>query len=80
MPDSFEEMVESQEVVAVVISSPMNTHAMYIELAASAGKHIFCEKPLDLSLSKTRNAHIKAEQAGVKLMTGFNRRFDPEFQ
>jgi len=80
VPDSFEEMVESQEIDAVVISSPTDTHAMYIEMAASAGRDIFCEKPFDLSLSKTRNAHVKAEQAGVKLMTGFNRRFDPEFQ
>ncbi len=80
VPDSFEEMVKSKEVDAVVISSPTDTHAMYIELAAGAGKHIFCEKPLDLSLSKTRSAHDKAEQAGVKLMTGFNRRFDPEFR
>lgn len=78
--NSFEEMVELRKVEAVVISTPTDTHAMYIEQATEAGKHIFCEKPLDLSISKTRTAYDKAEQADVKLMTGFNRRFDPEFQ
>ncbi|MCJ7820676.1 MAG: inositol 2-dehydrogenase, partial [Bacteroidales bacterium] len=54
-------------------------HARYIEDAAKAGKHIFCEKPVDLSLEVIKGAIDTAKAAGVKLMIGFNRRFDPNF-
>jgi myo-inositol 2-dehydrogenase/D-chiro-inositol 1-dehydrogenase len=48
--------------------------------AARAGKHIFCEKPLDLSLEKVKEVLTIVEESKVKLMLGFNRRFDPEFR
>ncbi len=64
---------------AVVICSPTNTHAQLIEEAAAAGKHIFCEKPIDLSLDRVDQALAAVERAGVKLQIGFNRRFDPNF-
>ncbi len=64
---------------AVVISTPTSTHAELVELAISNGKDIFCEKPLDLSLRITRELLEKACSAGIKVMLGFNRRFDPEF-
>jgi myo-inositol 2-dehydrogenase/D-chiro-inositol 1-dehydrogenase len=65
---------------AVVICSPTDTHAEYVAKAARAGKHIFCEKPLDLSLEKVKEVLSVVEDSGVKLMLGFNRRFDPEFK
>jgi myo-inositol 2-dehydrogenase/D-chiro-inositol 1-dehydrogenase len=52
---------------------------MVIE-AAQAGKHIFCEKPIDLDLSKIDAALDAVEKAGVKFQIGFNRRFDPNFR
>jgi myo-inositol 2-dehydrogenase / D-chiro-inositol 1-dehydrogenase len=64
----------------IVICSPTDTHADYVERAAKAGKQIFCEKPLDLSLGRVKAVTTAVEQAGVGLMLGFNRRFDPEFQ
>jgi myo-inositol 2-dehydrogenase/D-chiro-inositol 1-dehydrogenase len=77
--DNHTEIINHPDVDAVVICSPTDTHANYIVEAAQAGKHIFCEKPVDLSLDVIRHAINEAEKAGVKLMVGFNRRFDPDF-
>ncbi len=65
---------------AVAICSDTNTHAQIIQEAAAAGKHIFCEKPIDHSLAKIDAALTAVAQAGVKLQIGFNRRFDPNFR
>ena len=75
----YKEIIENPEIDAVVICSPTDTHAKYIVEAAKAGKHIFCEKPVDLSLEVIQNALDVVEKAGVKLMVGFNRRFDSNF-
>lgn len=75
----YKEILCKPEVEAVLICSPTDTHAQYIIEAAEAGKHIFCEKPLDLSLDNIRRVLGVVERAGVKLMVGFNRRFDPDF-
>ena len=73
------DVINHPEVEAVVICSPTDTHARYIVDAAKAGKHIFCEKPVDLSLDIIKGAIKAVTTAGVKLMVGFNRRFDPNF-
>ena len=78
--DKHSEVINHRDVQAVVICSPTDTHAAYIVESARAGKHIFCEKPVDLSLEVIRNAISEVEKAGVKLMIGFNRRFDPNFK
>lgn len=64
---------------AVVIASPNPTHAGYIERAARAERAVFCEKPIDLSADRVRSCLDAVRRAGVKLMVGFNRRFDPHF-
>jgi myo-inositol 2-dehydrogenase/D-chiro-inositol 1-dehydrogenase len=64
---------------AVLISSPTPTHAPYIERAADAGCAVFCEKPLDLSADRVRTCLAAVAKAGIPLMVGFNRRFDPSF-
>jgi len=64
---------------AVLIGSPTPTHADYIERAAAAGRAIFCEKPIDLSAARVRACLDAVKRAGVVLMVGFNRRFDPHF-
>jgi myo-inositol 2-dehydrogenase/D-chiro-inositol 1-dehydrogenase len=76
---NYQDVINHPEVEAVVICSPTDTHAQYIIEAANAGKHIFCEKPVDLSISVIQGALEAVEKAGVKLMVGFNRRFDPNF-
>lgn len=73
-------IMEDKTIEAVIICSSTDTHSMMIEEAAAAGKHIFCEKPIDHDLSKIDRALAVVEQAGVKLQVGFNRRFDPNFQ
>ncbi len=79
-PDTFEEMLGSTQIDAVLICSPTDTHADYVELSAKAGKHVFCEKPLDLSLARVSEVLETVKDAEVKLMLGFNRRFDKEFR
>jgi myo-inositol 2-dehydrogenase/D-chiro-inositol 1-dehydrogenase len=76
----FDALLAVPGVDAVVICSPTDTHANYVVKAAKAGKQIFCEKPLDLSLDRVKEVLQIVEENGVKLMLGFNRRFDPEFK
>lgn len=64
---------------AVVIGSPTSTHSDLITRAAAAGKHIFCEKPVDLSVPRAVECGEKVRAAGVACMIGFQRRFDPTF-
>jgi len=76
---NYKDLLKHPEVDAIAICSPTDTHAKYIVDAAKAGKHIFCEKPVDLSLEVIKGAIKAVEKAGVKMMIGFNRRFDPNF-
>lgn len=64
---------------AVAICSATDTHANLMEAAAAQGKHIFCEKPIDLDLDRVDSALAKVSASGVTLQVGFNRRFDPSF-
>jgi myo-inositol 2-dehydrogenase/D-chiro-inositol 1-dehydrogenase len=64
---------------AVLIASSTDTHARLAIEAARAGKAIFCEKPIDLSLKKVDACLSEVEKAGVPMFVGFNRRFDPSF-
>jgi myo-inositol 2-dehydrogenase / D-chiro-inositol 1-dehydrogenase len=64
---------------AVLICTSTDTHAELIVEAAQARKHIFCEKPVSLSLAEIDRALAAVGQAGVKLQVGFNRRFDSNF-
>ena len=73
-------ILDNADIAAVVICSSTDTHARFIEEAARAGKHIFCEKPIDYDLKKIDRALEAVTQAGVKLQIGFNRRFDPSFK
>ena len=70
------EILNDPEIEAVLICSSTDTHSQYIIEAARAGKHIFCEKPIDYDLGKVRAAIDAAKTAGVKLQIGFCRRFD----
>lgn len=70
------DILNDPEIEAVLICSSTDTHSKYIIEAAHAGKHIFCEKPIDYDLAKVHAAIDAAKQAGVKLQIGFCRRFD----
>jgi myo-inositol 2-dehydrogenase/D-chiro-inositol 1-dehydrogenase len=72
-------IMAAKDVDAVLICAPTDMHSDLIEAAASAGKAVFCEKPVDLSSDRIRACLAKVEKAKIPLMIGFNRRFDPNF-
>ncbi|MGV3763434.1 inositol 2-dehydrogenase [Parapedobacter sp.] len=72
-------LIGHPDVEAVVICSPTDTHANYVAQCAREGKHVFCEKPLDLSLARIRETLAVVRQHDIQLMLGFNRRFDANF-
>ncbi len=76
----YTEILNDSEIEAVLICSSTDTHADMIIAAAEAGKHIFCEKPIDFNIEKIQQALNSVEAAGVKLQIGFNRRFDHNFK
>jgi len=75
----YHELLVDPAIDAVVICSSTDTHAQIIGEAALAGKHIFCEKPIDFSLARIDAALETVSRAGVQLQIGFNRRFDANF-
>jgi myo-inositol 2-dehydrogenase/D-chiro-inositol 1-dehydrogenase len=77
---AIDEIIADDGVGAVFITTPTDMHADLIEQAAAAGKAIFCEKPIDLSVERVRQCLATVEHHGAHLMVGFNRRFDPNFQ
>lgn len=73
------EIFADRMIDAVLICSPTATHAEFVIQAARAGKHVFCEKPIDHSLQKIDRALREVSKFGVKFQVGFNRRFDANF-
>jgi len=76
----YHDILSRPDIQAVLICSSTDTHAEIIEEAASAGKRIFCEKPIDHDLGKIDRALAAVEKAGVLLQVGFNRRFDANYR
>jgi myo-inositol 2-dehydrogenase / D-chiro-inositol 1-dehydrogenase len=74
------ELLADPAVQAVVIAAPARFHADLVEAAAGAGKAVFCEKPMAVTLADADRAIAAAEAAGVPLQVGFNRRFDRGFR
>lgn len=71
---------EDPEVDAVVIATPARSHADLVVAATGAGKHVFCEKPMAVTLPEADRAIDAARAAGVTLQVGFNRRFAADWQ
>ena len=67
-------------VSGVIVASSTDTHLDFSLRAARAGKAIFCEKPIDLDLSRAQSAASDFESAKARLFLAFNRRFDPNFR
>ncbi|MEO1639918.1 MAG: inositol 2-dehydrogenase [Pseudomonadota bacterium] len=72
-------LINDPGIDAVIIGTPTTTHYDLIHQAAAAGKAIFCEKPIDLSVDRIHDCLQAVERAGVPFMVAFNRRFDPNF-
>ncbi len=75
----YRRLLEDPAIDAVAICSATDTHARIVVEAAEAGKHIFCEKPIDFDLGRIDAALAAVARAGVTFQVGFNRRFDANF-
>jgi predicted dehydrogenase len=74
------ELCQSDQIDAVVIATPNDTHMPIAVAAARAGKHVMCEKPLGLSAQEVRAMYEAARDAGVVHMTAFTYRFAPSMR
>ena len=77
---SIDAILAAKDIDAVVICTPTDTHADLIEQFVKAGKAVFCEKPIDLSLARVKACLEVVRAHKGTLMVGFNRRFDPHFR
>ncbi len=75
----YDAILDDQNVDAIVLATVHSHHVDQIKLAAGAGKHVFCEKPLALKKSDAEEAAQACSAAGVTLGVGFGRRFLPAF-
>ncbi|KGY11438.1 dehydrogenase [Vibrio tubiashii] len=78
-------MILDPEINTVAIVTRHNSHAKFVAEALNAGKHVFVEKPLAISLSELADVEAAyysktSDDAAPKLMVGFNRRFSPQVQ
>ena len=76
----YRQLIADRRLQAVVVCSSTDTHTEVIRAAAAAGKHIFCEKPIDPDLKRIDQALAAVREAAVILQVGFNRRFDANFR
>jgi myo-inositol 2-dehydrogenase / D-chiro-inositol 1-dehydrogenase len=72
-------LLADDQVEGVVIAASSTAHAELVVAAAEAGKGIFCEKPMGMTLEEIDRGTAAADAAGVALQVGFNRRFAPDF-
>jgi myo-inositol 2-dehydrogenase / D-chiro-inositol 1-dehydrogenase len=72
-------MLAAKDIDAVVIAASSEAHCELVVAAAQAGKAVFCEKPMSLTLEDADRAIDAARHAAVPLQVGFNRRFAADF-
>lgn len=72
----YMDVINNPDVDAVFVCSSTDTHCDIALAAVKAGKHVFCEKPIDYDVAKIKNLLAEVEKKGVKFQVGFNRRFD----
>lgn len=75
---NYEALLADPKIDAVVLATPHSLHSQQVIAAASAGKHVFCEKPFALTKADAEAAVKATEKAKVALGLGYNRRFHPE--
>ncbi|MEY8354160.1 inositol 2-dehydrogenase [Lachnospiraceae bacterium 54-53] len=76
----YKEILADPEIDAVLICSSTNTHSPISVEAIRAGKHVFCEKPIDHDVEKIKEVISALKESKVKYQVGFNRRFDHNFE
>ena len=73
---SLDEIADNPNIDAVLICTPTDLHAEQIEKFVIAGKAVFCEKPIDLDISKVNQCKNELKDIKTPIQIGFNRRFD----
>lgn len=76
----YHEILNDPEIDAVLVCSSTDTHAPISIEAIAAGKHVFCEKPVDHDIAKIKQVMTALEGKKIKFQVGFNRRFDHNFE
>ncbi|MEE3000878.1 MAG: Gfo/Idh/MocA family oxidoreductase [Pseudomonadota bacterium] len=74
---AYENLLEDEDVDAVILATPHSVHVDQIKLAAQKGKHIYVEKPIALTLDETKISLESAKATGVEIAVGFQRRCHP---
>ncbi len=77
---NYREILEDKDIDAVIICSSTDTHSGISVEAIQAGKHVFCEKPIDHDIDKIKKVMEALKGSKVKYQVGFNRRFDHNFK
>lgn len=77
--DSTDRIFDDPSIDYVIVLTPPNTHLALVERAAASGQHVLLEKPLEISLERSRQVVKTAEQSGIKLGIVLQRRFRPVF-
>ena len=77
---NYKEVLADKDVDAVLICSSTDTHSLISLEAIAAGKHVFCEKPIDHDVAKIKEVIEALKKNPVKYQVGFNRRFDHNFR
>ncbi|OGT57573.1 MAG: inositol 2-dehydrogenase [Gammaproteobacteria bacterium RIFCSPHIGHO2_12_FULL_43_28] len=76
---NIDDLINHTEIDAILIASPSHLHVEQIMKVSTAGKAIFCEKPMGLAIAEVENALAMVNKNKTLLQIGFNRRFDPNF-
>ena len=76
----YKEILADEAIDAVIICSSTDTHSPISVEAIKAGKHVFCEKPIDHDIDKIKEVMDALKESKVKYQVGFNRRFDHNFK
>jgi len=77
---NYAALLADRSIEAVVLATPHSMHAGQVIAAATAGKHVFCEKPFTLTKAEAEAAVAAVRKACVTLGLGYNRRFHPEMK
>ena len=78
--DDYSKILNDPKIDAVLICSSTDTHSPISIEAIKAGKHVFCEKPVDHDIDRIKAVITELENSNVKYQVGFNRRFDHNFR
>lgn len=73
----FEQVLANRSIDLIILATPHALHSAQIAAAAWAGKHVFCEKPIGLTVAEVRRSLDACRTAGIRLGVGHERRFEP---